>query len=1151
MSSWTEAQKQAIDINGCNMLVSAAAGSGKTAVLTERILKKISSEQDIDRLLIITFTNNAAAEMRERIGQALAEKLEKGQGDTERLCRQQALLSKSSICTIDSFCREVVMRHFTVSQIDSSFTIGDESELTLLRSEVLEELLESYYQEGRPAFLLMADLFAGKSGDSALQEAILSIYDFIYTMPDPMAWLQEHTQAYDRGSMKDFGETVWGSVMLDHIAMAAEELAAETKDMLDFARLHGLESYEEALLSDMDLFKQLEGLASGGSWGQTYDFISAVKFASKKRAAEEDADAVSFIKEKREAVKKSFKNLFALFGGGREAGFHEMEAVAPCIRILSELVTEFDRRYTQEKTENRIMSFSDLEHKALRVLREPAIAAVYREKFQEIYVDEYQDTNELQEAIIGAVSGPGNVFMVGDVKQSIYAFRQACPELFLQKEQRFCEAASMRKPDQDCLVRLSVNFRSRQEVIASVNQVFRGIMNKRTCGTEYGAAEQLYYGASYYDAYPGNFKSELLLCPGGLDQETDRIAFRIRELMRTGFLVYDKELSGQRPITYRDIVILQRSANTTGPQMVQRLQAHGIPVYSPEKGGFFQNYDVNVILSYIRLMDNPLQDIPLLTVLRSALVGFDDTMLAQIRLHCPRVLLYEAMLTMEDSRVQAFLKELNERREKANSVPISQFIWRLITESGYYEYVGAAKGGARRQANLRMLFDRAVAFENGKRKGFFRFINYIERLQQKASEWDGASDFNEGMDVVRVVSIHKSKGLEYPVVFLAGTGRKLLPVPAAGKLSFHKKLGLAMYGYDKKEDLFAGTVMSQSIALLKRREELAEEMRVLYVAMTRAREKLILTASGEKLSKFELREESPTAYRVLSAASYVDWIALAAGESFWTLDTEAFESEVPAVSVTEPLLEIQARPSLVKWQYPYAAEARLPLKMSVSEIKGRRLDWEEETPFYPEDMLSTMPLKEFLENQNRGEGEGQQFSPTQTGTVLHACLERVNLDACRLALAEARPEEAMERLIADTVQEMVEKGYLLQEESAAVDPCLPAAFFLSETGKRMLRSQRIRREVPFTLLKNADEILPEASGKVAVQGIIDCCFLEDGAYVIVDYKSDQVRGQALRERAKSYKTQLCLYKEALEQITGIPVKEKILFFLRSGVSVNV
>ena len=1142
---WTKAQEQAININQCNMLVSAAAGSGKTAVLTERIVNKISNGLDIDRLLIMTFTKAAAAEMRERIGRAIAERLDGGEGDTERLCRQQALLSKASICTIDSFCNEVVMKNFTVSGVDSSFSIGDNNELELLQSEVLEDMLEEEYAAENPDFLVIADLFADKSDDGNLEQVLIHIHKFIYSMPNPAEWLENCIKSYERCEFTDFGETVWGRTVLEHITLVTEELAAETELLLDLAGKNGIVSYEKVLALDLNLFRSVCQSAATGSWRQTYACICDSKLGTARRGKNEDVDMAAVIKSKWDKVRTSYKKIIPFFGSGSDSGFEEMAAVKPYIEKLAELVIKFDRLYTQKKNERHIMSFADVNHKALQVLRVPEIAQAYREKFQEIYLDEYQDTNMLQEAIIHTFAREDNVFMVGDVKQSIYGFRNACPELFMDKQRKFL-LPEERKGHENCLVELAANFRSRREVIASVNQVFGKIMNMRTCGTVYGEGQKLHYGASYYEGFDGDFKSEILICQGGMEEETNMIAHKIKSLMDSGFQVYDKELHAQRFLKYSGIVILCRQTNDVGTKMATRLQVYGIPAYAPETGGFFGHYDVNVILSYIGIIDNPLQDIPLLTVLRSPLGGFDDNKLAEIRLNNKSCLLYESMLTMEDNQISAFLNTLNQYRKEALSMPISQFIWKLITETGYYEYVGTSEDGARRQANLRMLFSKAVAFEKNGRKGFFRFINHIEKLKSKESEWDAADDLNEGMNVVRIVTIHKSKGLEYPVVFIARTGKDIGKKQNDKKLLLNSDLGISLYRYDKENDIFKSTLMTAAIELICQRREIAEEMRVLYVAMTRAREKLIITASEKNLQHWELREDTPTAYRILNTKRYIDWILETGNSELWKL--ENFEAEeFQEVSVPEKTTTEELRPiPRVKWHYPYTREEILPLKMSVSEIKRRSLDIEQAYEQPSAEELSIQPLREFLTKRGSKKRDRTFFTPTQTGMLIHACLERVDYEKCREALAQVEAKAAMEELIRVTVEDMAEKGYILPEEISAIDVSIPAAFFLSDIGKRLLKSNDIRREIPFTLLKNAGEIQPDATGKVSVQGIIDCCFKEDGEFVIVDYKSDNVYGEALNERAKQYKMQIDLYGEALERITGIPVKEKILFFLRTG-----
>ena len=1155
---WTEAQKQAIETDGCHMLVSAAAGSGKTAVLTERILRKITEGMDIDRMLIMTFTRLAATEMRERIGKAIADRLDRAEGDVRHLYRQQALLSRASICTIDSFCHDVVMKNFTVSGVDASFSVGEANELELLERECLEELLEQAYQESKPAFLLLADLFADRSDDGKLEEIILKLYHFIEALPDPEAWLNQCGEQYTADALQDFGQTVWGKTVLEHIAMESEELAAETERLLKTAQLEEAYSYEKTLLSDLELFEAVKTAAESGSWKTAYHAVCERKFAAKARASrEENAETVQYIRRERDRIKRSFNAFYALFGANDQSAFEDMRAVRPMVSCLISLVKDFTGIYAQKKAERRVMSFADMSHKALEILRIPEIASAYREQYLEIYLDEYQDTNRLQEAIIQCFAGENNIFMVGDVKQSIYAFRQACPEFFLEKERSFTRPEN-RQTGENCLVELSTNFRSRQEVISSVNQIFQKIMHERTCGTDYGERQRLNYGAAYYDPFPGDFQSELLLCGGGLEAECDMIADRIKNLMASGFLVYDKELGAQRPLRYGDIVILCRGlGGSSGTDMKERLLAGGIPAYVPEKGGFFSYYDVHVILSYIGIIDNPLQDIPLLTVLRSPLGGFDDNDLARIRIHDRNSLLFESMQTMDDERVRGFLETLAQYRREAQSASISQFIWKLMTETGYYAYVGAGTDGAKRQANLRMLFGKAVAFEKNGRKGFFRFINHISRLQQQDAAWDAADDLNGGMDVVRITTIHQSKGLEYPVVFLARCGSRLGGDSAKTKMCLSAELGIGLFRYEPEQDLFRSTMMNKSIQLIQKRKEMAEEMRILYVAMTRAREKLIVTAAVNDPDKCAFLDNKLTDYGILYSNRYLDWFLAAGNSDAWQLcryqTTDGKETEILSEEMdraADPALGKESAPRS-RWHYPHERDELLPAKLSVSEIKRRVLEPEISEPDAVEDagQAAGQPLRAFLESLGT-ESEQTACSPTKTGTLLHTCLEHIDFERCRIALRADDASAAMKAVVSETVSMLSDRGYILPEEAAYIDPDLPTAYLLSDIGRRMLESGEIRREVPFTILKEAGEIQPGVSGRVTVQGIIDCCFKEDGQFVLVDYKSDRVFGDELLERAEGYKLQLSLYAEALERITGIPVKEKILFFLRNKTAVS-
>lgn len=949
-TKWTKEQQSAIDTRGCNLLVAAAAGSGKTAVLVERILKIISNEQkpiDIDKLLVVTFTSAAAAEMRERIGNAISKALDDNP-ESRLLQRQLTLLNKSSITTIHSFCLEVIRNNFHKIDLDPGFRISDETEALLLKNEVLQDLFDKKYEEeNNEDFLRLVESFGGGRDDSKLLEIVMNLFDFSMSGPWPERWLKDSAESFNVEENFEFGSTIWGKTLKKNIKIELEGTKDIILNAMELAEgASGIEPYLETLKDDLSKVENLAELTED-SWDRLYSSFSLLKFATLKRVAKDaDKEAQEAVKglrdEAKEKIKKIQEDVFFL---SPEDIKEDLNYMYPVMKVLSELIIEFNERYRARKKERGILDFNDLEHYCLQILTDTndngeivpsEVALGLRKKFEEVLVDEYQDSNNVQEVIINMVSRKfsdnPNVFMVGDVKQSIYRFRQAKPELFLEKYNTYSE-----EEGHDRKIMLYKNFRSRKEVINAVNFIFRTIMSVNIGELEYDEKEALNLGANYKE------NSDEAVITGGPvelhimekvsrenaeesnqektydegedtvpeeEEELDKIqlearlvARRIKDLMRPQdgkvFKVQDKETGEYRPVTYKDIVILMRATSNWAPVFVEELTGEGIPVYSDAGSGYFQTVEVSTVMSLLQVIDNPMQDIPLLSVLRSPIFSFTPEDLIQIRLVNKEKYLYEALKEMVEgdenhekmgreisfelwAKVKNFLHRLEDWRKKSLHMAIDEFIWYLYGDTGYYGFVAAMPNGAQRQANLRILFQRARQYEETSFKGVFNFVNFINKLRKNDGDMGSAKILGENEDVIRIMSIHKSKGLEFPVVILSGTAKNFNLRDMNRSILFHHEMGYGPDYVNIEKRISYSTIYKEAIKKKIKLESLSEEMRILYVAFTRAKEKLIITGCVNDIetacakwyySAAQSSDNKIPEYEIIKGKSYLDWIA--------------------------------------------------------------------------------------------------------------------------------------------------------------------------------------------------------------------------------------------------------------------------------------
>lgn len=1177
--SWTTEQQQVIDLRNRNILVSAAAGSGKTAVLVERIVKIITDKNhpvDIDHLLIVTFTNAAAAEMRERIGNAIEKALDEQPGD-EHLLRQLTLIHNAQITTIDSFCLYVVRNHFHEIDLEPNFRIGDEGELKLLREDVLGKVLEQNYEEPSEAFSDFVEGYASGRTDAALNEMILQLYEFSRSYPWPEKWLDSFVGAYRIETREELDRAEWLAPLTENICFVLKDCEQLLKQALAITQQDdGPDMYEKAVQSDLEKYESLSKLTSFCELSVALSDIKYDRLASS-RGFEGDPDKLELVKSLREQAKDVVKKLCKqYFFCSPEMMIEQLERTEPMLEEVVRLTKQFADEFAAAKRRKNLVDFHDVEHFALQILvdeeteKAKKTAEEFRDTFEEIMIDEYQDSNEVQETLLCSISreerGENNIFMVGDVKQSIYRFRLARPELFMKKYDSYSlEESTTQRID------LHKNFRSREEVLTCTNDIFYKIMARSLGNVEYDAEAALYPGASYpaigmkktagkeetaeeqTKQNIADFTPEILLA-GSNDElledtelsdkktlEAKIVAEEIRHLMKTQ-PVTDKATGELRAARYSDIVILLRSLSGWADSLVEVLNGNGIPAHTVSSTGYFSTVEVQTVLSMLRLLDNPRQDIPMAAVLRSPMAGLTDEELAVLRLEDGSVPFHEAVLELAEGlyeedgqkeisdsetdseadqkqgrnadgkkeddiettahrKLLKFYKKYRQLRQLVPDTPIHELIEIILRETGYGHYVAAMPAGSRRTANLNMLLEKAAAYEKTSYKGLFHFVRYIDELQKYDVDFGEADMVGENEDVVRIMSIHKSKGLEFPIVIVSGMGKNFNKQDTRSKMVLHPELGIGLDYMDGKKRIKSPTIAKKAIAKQIELENLGEELRVLYVALTRAKEKLILTGTlkdaAEKVEFYRQQANlSKAADRPLSyltregASGYLDWIlpaVLSYGDKYPVRIVGAAELVLDEVEnqleqnedLTERIEEIEAADTQLVGQlkqrfsqrYPYQTDILRKNKYSVSELKHRAMrekfeaEQEETIPaFLEEPVTPTIPL--FIQRQEKitpdqnVSGQGVQVNRgALRGTAVHRVMECYDFTSEKSVQEQMDAMEKEEKITADM-------RTLVKER-------IVADFVSSETGKRMALAQRmgaLYREKPFVMGFTEEEL---------------------------------------------------------------------------------
>ena len=1175
----THQQRAAVENRGGELLVSAAAGSGKTRILVERLMNRVEEERiDLDHFLVITYTKAAASELRGKIMEELNARLAARPGDAF-LRRQKMVIYRAQISTIHSFCTALLREEGYRIQLNGDFRVGDDSECVILKDRVLSRLLEERYEHiGENDFGALVDTMAAGRDDSRLSGIVLDIHTRVQSHPEPAKWLLDQAVAFDLTGVKDVGDTPWGALIMEDARRQVSYWYRRFVEALDLLREDAAleKAYSESFdgtLDSMDDF--LSALDRGWDSARA---LSDIAFPTLGRATKvEDKALQEQVKSIRERCKKRMGKLRETFADTSADLLADMDTVYPVVRALMELVAEFDARYSAEKRRRNLVDFSDLEHLALQLLQDEGVAERWQRRYAEIMVDEYQDTNEVQNAIFTAISGHGRrLFQVGDVKQSVYRFRLADPTIFLGKYLSFDDAAVQQEGTPRRVV-LSYNFRSRASVLEGVNFIFENIMSTSFGELDYTEDQRLYPKLPYPEQREDRVELNVVDM-AALEQEqgeakTSRdaaeaefVAKRIRALLDSCHPVTQGE--GFRAVEPEDICILYRSPGSVMGHLTRALDRHRIPWASDGSGDFFAADEVATALSFLEIVDNPRQDVPLLAVLTCPVYRFTGDDLAHLRGSCGWGDLYDCVkegARRGEEKCTAFLAQLNELRTLAVDLSGHRLLWHIYERTGLLAVYGAIEGGSARQENLKLLHEYAHRFEQNGHQGVYGLVTQLRRLREAGQGLPAAGKESGGG--VRIMSIHKSKGLEFPVVLVAGLNRSFNRKDQHAPVLFHPKLGVGPSGLERELRIEYPTLARKAVALQLEREMKAEELRLLYVAMTRAREKLILVSTAtdwskqaSKLSADAGGKPDPEALHGLSTVgewlllpvlARADAVALRVGggitcpllipDDHW--DIRLVPAEKPGNKSRRQTEEGSARRHLLtqeeverlQWTYPNAMLTNTPSKVTATQLKGRVLD-AEAAEGAPVRGVHIDFIRPRFEQSERG------LTADQLGTAVHTVMQLIDLS--KAARVDGVREE---------IARLRERENLTQEAAQAVKPEAIAGFFASPLGQEALAAPDYRREFKFSLLAPARLLDPALPGEeqVLLQGVVDCCFTAGDGLTVVDFKTDHVRSGGEVEHSGRYLSQIQTYAHALERITGKCVTRRVLWYFATNTGVEV
>lgn len=1142
MVRWTDAQQEAISLRKKNILVSAAAGSGKTAVLVERIKQLIIEEQiGLDQFLIVTFTNAAAAEMKEKLIRAITKAIEEDPENSAFLRRQLDLAGSANISTFHSFALEVIRRYFYLTDMEPDFKIGDEGTVEIIKWDVMDQLFSDHFEEGDEAFFHFLKSYASDRNERSLKESLLHLYATIQSIPHPEQWLKRSVESLNMNE-DDFQSSALAEFVREDMKLSVAQILEGFRIAGEIAETAGIEGIYNKNLEDLQQLEPLERLAKQGKLEEMGNLLSSFK-ANTMRAGKEEKEAYEEIKEDiKNARDYSKKQLAALkeryFAQSMETYLEDMKKIYPSACYLEKLLNEFHQRFRTAKQEKKLMDFNDIEHYALDILEHQEAAEEYRNKFACIFVDEYQDSNVLQDTLIGLICRKDNLFLVGDIKQSIYKFRLAEPEIF---QQRY-EAYASGREECSTKIDLNRNFRSKRAVVETVNGIFSQIMKG------YDDAAALHQGVADtgidYETRLHVIDSRI---PEGaeLDEEIAEMknaeleacvaAELIKEIV--GKPIFDVKQQCERKLSRKDIVILMRGTKNYADVFQEVFTQRDIPSYIDDSGGYFDTVEIQVFLDLLKVIDNKQQDIPLLSVLYSAIFDFSVDDLIMVRLEHRDTSYYEALKACAQNcrdqqlqkKCQDVFQKLTEYRQMAQALPLEEFIWKLMWETGYYTYCGALPSGQQRQANLRALSDKAREFKETGYGGIYGFLTYIQALEKRRIPTGQVKLANENEDIVRIMTIHKSKGLEFPIVIVAGLGKRFnLNKTGKGFLA-HKDLGLGLTRVSYEDHWYRKTLMQTAIERKMRQEDLEEEIRILYVALTRAMDQLILLGTSKNIEDGQI-QTSP------AKSCFLDYLVpfleegkielrihdrsqLSLQNSMRGQNRQRVEqllSEPVRHEKGELFKEIERK---LSFSYPKQQALSKKSKYSVTELSHMG------TGYQPEHVLK---IPAFMQGST-------EFTAARRGTIMHKVMECISF---KEALGAVEKGQGVE-YVKSQVQSMIQQELLLEEEAFAVEPDKIVSFFQTDMGARAAQSERLYKETEFNLMKEIDGV------QVMVQGIIDCYFEEKDHLILIDYKNSYVdhnnREASVKRLKETYEGQIKIYKEALEVIRQKPVEKAGLY----------
>ena len=1172
---------------------------------------------DIDKILVVTFTNAAASEMRERILDAIYKKIEESPDDAN-LQKQIILLNKASICTIDSFCLDVIKNNFYEIDVSANTRIADGTEILLLKQEVLDDIFEEKYIENDKDFLDLIDTYTKYNRDEDLKDLILNIYTYIQASPFPEEWLEEKVKMFDikeNAEYSNFSNTPWGKIIIQNVDEILENGILKLQNLKrKMERFPELEKYTNVVNEDINNYLYIkENLKD---WDKSATIISEFKNKTWPTDKKITNDLKDEAKDIRDSVKDEFKKVKDLINCLSQEANDDIEYMYTILEKLKNLILEFSDRFYQKKREKNIMDFNDMEHLALKMLVKKDelgnvvktdIAKRYEEKFEEIDIDEYQDSNLVQEYILTSVSKGNNIFMVGDVKQSIYKFRQARPQLFIEKYNKYKLYPG---DNEDRKIQLFKNFRSRKNILDFTNLVFENIMSKELGDIDYNQDEYLNLGASYVDISEQNLKTEIEIIDTSdedndiwkTEQELDNnieniegdnqteervedvvlearfVAKKIKELIDSKYQVVDKKL-GKRDIKYKDISILLRSMTGVANIYEKEISELGIPVYSDSSGEYLQSTEIETIMSLLRIINNPMQDIPLVTVMRSPIGNFTDNELIEIRMNDRNSNFYDALTKTDTPKVKKILGLLEELREDEQYMALDEWIWNIYIKTGYMNYVSLMPNGNLRVSNLKMLFERAKQYESASFKGLFNFINFIDKIKFNSEDLTSAKIIGENENVVRIMSIHKSKGLEFPVIILAGTGKQFNFQDLNEKILLDQDLGIGPQYINSERHIEFKTLAKKALSIKAKNEAISEEMRVLYVALTRAKEKLIVVGRQKDVNKkmsdkqkvLEIYSEDNkkiNPYLLQKYKTYLDWIEL-----IYLKEGTASTKDVFSVNINKKadliknskqedneIEDIYAKiknnaeshnnvenqetkdkiKQLLNWKYPYTEVSEIPTKTSVTKIKelanaeqiqertkDLKIDIQEDST---QTSISAKP--KFLKDS-----KDNKITNAQKGTVMHLCVQKMN-----------EKEEYDLLKIQDLIEELRTKELISSIEADCIDANRLLEYTKSNLWQELKEAKEINKEKAFYINVKASKlynnISKEMDEDILVQGIIDLYYIDkNDNIVLVDYKTDYVEKGKEELLVEKYKEQLKLYKEALEKSLNTKVKNMGIYSL--------